>query len=229
MITMSFDAICQGKSNRKAPDEPLPLNEVFASQEVRSGLERERIADVGERLIRHVGHRKTTVADIASDLQTSRANVYRFFPTKEAIDQHVCGRVIDQTLQALRLVVGENEAATVRLQKLIEHLHQLNIRRVTEEPHVHELLLAAMEQRWSVALRYFAETARLVEAVVRDGLIGGEFNVRDPVEAAKCVVISITPFIYPSFARQPVLTHQNMDDALGIQIRFLNASLQSRR
>lgn len=225
---MSFEAICQSMSNRKAPVEALPHHEVFASQDARSGFERERIVDVGERLVRHFGHRKTTVADIASDLRTSRANVYRFFPTKDAIDQHVCGRVIDQTLEALRQVAGENQAATARLEKLVEHLYQQNIRRVTEEPHVHELLLVAMEQSWGVARRYFAETARLVEAVVRDGLVGGEFNVPNPAEAAKCVVISIMPFIHPSFARQPVFTHQNMNAELGAQIRFLIGSLQSR-
>jgi AcrR family transcriptional regulator len=108
---------------------------VLTSQEARSGREREHIGDVGERLVRHFGHRKTTVADIASELGTSRANIYRFFPTTDAIDQHVCGRVIDQTLEALRLVADENEAATARLEKLVEHLHEQNIPRVTEEPH----------------------------------------------------------------------------------------------
>lgn len=206
---MSFDAICQSMSGRNVPVEPLPHHEVFASQEARSGREREHIEDVGERLVRHFSHRKTKVADIASELGTSRANIYRWFPTKDAIDQHVCGRVIDQTLEALRLVAAESEAATARLQRVVEHLYEKNIRRVTEEPHVHELLLAAMEQSWVVARRYFEETARLVEAVVRDGLAGGEFNVPDPGEAAKCVVISIMPFIHPCFARQPVLTHQN--------------------
>jgi hypothetical protein len=79
-----------------------------------------------------------------------------------------------------------------------------------------------------VAHRYFEEAARLVEAVVRDGLAGGEFNVPDPAKAAKCVVISIMPFIHPGFARQPVFTHQNRNAELGAQIRFLIGSLQNR-
>jgi AcrR family transcriptional regulator len=140
---MSFDAICQTMSNRKAPVESLPHHEMFTSHEARSGREREHIRDIGERLVRHFGHRKTTVADIASDLRTSRANIYRFFPTKDAIDQHVCGRAIGQTLDALRLVAAEQEGATARLQRVVEHLHDQNTRRATEEPHVHELFLAA--------------------------------------------------------------------------------------
>lgn len=79
-----------------------------------------------------------------------------------------------------------------------------------------------------MAHRYFEEAARLVEAVVRDGLAGGEFNVPDPAKAAKCVVISIMPFIHPGFARQPVFTHQNRNAELGAQIRFLIGSLQNR-
>lgn len=121
---MSFDSICQSMSNRRAPVEPLPQHEVFTSQDARSSVNASTSGTLGKRLVRHFGHRKTTVADIASELGTSRANIYRFFPTKDAIDQHVCGRVIDQTLEALRLVADENEAATARLQKFVEHLHQ---------------------------------------------------------------------------------------------------------
>lgn len=96
------------------------------------------------------------------------------------------------------------------------------------EPHIHELLLAAMKQSWDVGHRYFEGTARLVEAVVCDDLVDGEFNVPDPAEASKCDVISITTFIHPSFARQPVFTHQNRNAELGAQIRFLIGSLQNR-
>ncbi|MGO6907884.1 helix-turn-helix domain-containing protein, partial [Rhizobium ruizarguesonis] len=38
-----------------------------------------RILDAAERLFRHYGYSKTTVADIARDLGMSPANIYRFF------------------------------------------------------------------------------------------------------------------------------------------------------
>ena len=47
----------------------------------------ERILVVAERLFREIGYQKTTVADIAKLLRMSPANVYRFFPSKDAIRQ----------------------------------------------------------------------------------------------------------------------------------------------
>lgn len=65
---MIFDTSSAARSLRRATDERLLETETSVS-------ERERIVDVGERLMRRFGHRKTTVADIASDLRTSRANL----------------------------------------------------------------------------------------------------------------------------------------------------------
>jgi AcrR family transcriptional regulator len=43
---------------------------------------RTRILDVADRLFRHYGYAKTTVADLARELGMSPANVYRFFASK---------------------------------------------------------------------------------------------------------------------------------------------------
>jgi AcrR family transcriptional regulator len=43
---------------------------------------RERIMETAETLFRRLGYSKTAVADIASELGMSPANVYRFFPSK---------------------------------------------------------------------------------------------------------------------------------------------------
>ncbi len=41
-----------------------------------------RILDAAERLFRHYGYSKTTVADVARDLGMSPANIYRFFASR---------------------------------------------------------------------------------------------------------------------------------------------------
>ena len=58
--------------------------------------ERARILEVAEEHFRRVGYRKTSVTDIAAELGMSAANVYRFFPSKEAIKESVCMRVMDE-------------------------------------------------------------------------------------------------------------------------------------
>jgi AcrR family transcriptional regulator len=58
---------------------------------VRTGKEsdeaRARILGAAEERFRRVGHHRTSVADIAAELGMSPANIYRFFPSRNAIDE----------------------------------------------------------------------------------------------------------------------------------------------
>ena len=53
----------------------------------RAEATRARIEETAERLFRTMGYQKTAVADIARELGMSPANVYRFFPSKSAINE----------------------------------------------------------------------------------------------------------------------------------------------
>jgi len=51
---------------------------------------RARIMATAEALFRRLGFAKTTVGDIAAELEMSPANVYRFFSSKNAIVEAIC-------------------------------------------------------------------------------------------------------------------------------------------
>ena len=70
-----------GSSGPKAPDP----------DEVRA-----RILLIAEEHFRRIGHHKTSVADIATELGMSRANVHRFSPCRDAINESICRRVVSE-------------------------------------------------------------------------------------------------------------------------------------
>ena len=55
---------------------------------------RARIIEAAEALFLRLGFAKTAVADIAAELDMSPANVYRFFPSKNAIVEAICRRCL---------------------------------------------------------------------------------------------------------------------------------------
>ena len=57
---------------------------------------RARIIETAEALFRRLGFAKTAVADIAAELGMSPANVYRFFPSKNAIVEAICQRCLSE-------------------------------------------------------------------------------------------------------------------------------------
>ena len=57
---------------------------------------RGRIMETADALFRRLGYAKTAVADIAAELGMSPANVYRFFPSKNAIVEAICQRCLSE-------------------------------------------------------------------------------------------------------------------------------------
>jgi len=57
---------------------------------------RARILEVAEEHFRRIGYHKTSMADIASELGMSRAIIYRFFPSRDAINESICRRVVNE-------------------------------------------------------------------------------------------------------------------------------------
>src|SRR5690606_36919854 len=84
----------------------------------------ERILEAAERLFRHYGYSKTTVADIARDLGMSPANVYRFFASKEQIHQAIAGRMLAASLELNRSIAALPLPAAERLRRCILEQHR---------------------------------------------------------------------------------------------------------
>ena len=62
---------------------------------------RTEILDVAWDLFRELGAR-TTIADIAERLGMSSANVYRFFPSKQALSEAICANQLGALIAAAR-------------------------------------------------------------------------------------------------------------------------------
>src|SRR5258708_28583126 len=80
---------------------------------------RARIMDTAEALFRRLGYAKTAVADIAAELGMSPANVYRFFPSKNAIVEAICQRFLADVEGKAWAVARAKGPAGQRVERLI--------------------------------------------------------------------------------------------------------------
>ncbi|WP_286157311.1 TetR/AcrR family transcriptional regulator [Sinorhizobium sp. RAC02] len=117
----------------------------------RSGTEvkiwRERMLDVAEQHFRHIGFQKTTVADIAKCLEMSSANVYRFFPSRMAINASISGRFFEEYIQVATLTACIRGSAQTRLVETLKRLHQKRKATFVEEKRIHDLMVAAAGEK----------------------------------------------------------------------------------
>src|SRR5271166_2360370 len=107
---------------------------------------RARILTEAKRLFRHYGYAKTTVADIAEACVMSSANVYRFFPSKSAINEAICGMIFCEFERRLRMIATAEAPASERLTQFIELIARYTLETYTHEKKVHDMVVVAMEE-----------------------------------------------------------------------------------
>lgn len=158
---------------------------------------RARIVEAAARLYRTAGHRKTTVADIARDLSMSPANLYRFFPSRQAIETAVVGELLDQVGRAVRAAACSEGPATERLRRVLHAAETLHARRRTEDPRLHELVVTATSASWPIATSYADRLNSTLAQLVSEGQARGEFADGDAMLMADCLLSATTAYLDP--------------------------------
>lgn len=186
---------------------------------------RTRILEVAEEHIRRIGYHKTSVADIASELGMSRANVYRFFPSRDAINESIFRRVVNEVADIAFAVARTKASAGEKLDRLLTAIHQHNKTKLIKEKRMHDMIIAAMQKNQAIIKVHIERMVTIFEAIIREGIEAGEFKVEDPAEAARAVKAAFMPFFHPILIEHCVRHGEDTEAGLREQIRFILKAL----
>lgn len=175
-----MNAIAETRSRGAPPDET-----------------RRRIEDAAERLFRNMGYQKTAVADIARELGMSPANVYRFFPSKSAINEAIAKRMLDGVQAELWAIARGPGAPAERFAKLLRTLHRRHMGLFFAERRLHDMVTAAMAEHWGVVEEFIHAITTAIRHVLMDGMADGSFARLDPDATAKTVKQASLAFMHP--------------------------------
>jgi len=196
---------------------------------VRTGTDsdetRARILEVAEEHFRRIGYHKTSVADIASELGMSPANVYRFFPSRDAINESICGRVVNEIADIASAIARTNAPAKEKLGQLLTAVHHHHKVILVKARPMHELIVTATQDNWPIIKAHIERMVSIFEAVIRDGVGAGEFDVEDAEQAARAVRSAFTPFLHPILIEHRVQHGEDTEAGLRDQIGFILKAL----
>lgn len=160
---------------------------------------RTRIADAAEGLFRTLGYQKTAVADIARECGMSPANVYRFFPSKSAINEAITQRLLTGIVAELDAIAQGPGTAEARLRATMRLMHQRDIGLFFSEKRLHDMVTAAMTEHWGVIERFIEGLVGVWARLLAEGMEAGEFRRRDPVRTAlslkQCTMLWMHPVL----------------------------------
>ena len=156
---------------------------------------RSRILEVAENFFRSIGYQKTSVADIAAELGMSPANIYRFFPSKGAINECICGRIVEEVAEIAFAIARTKAPASEKLTRLLTAIHQHNKATLIKEKRTHDMVAAAMQENWSIIKAHIERMTTIMEGIIREGVEAGEFDVCTMIYAEYRSAISqiVTP------------------------------------
>lgn len=164
---------------------------------------RERIVIVAEEQFRRLGYAKTTVADIASALDMSPANVYRFFASKSEINDAICRRMMDGCHALCETIIAGPGSASERLSDLVLAVHRRNKALLTSERRIHDMVAVAMEENWGAIEAHIATMEQLLSRLIADGIASGEFDpTLDPAKTALTVFDACLVVFHPTMIAQ---------------------------
>jgi len=188
---------------------------------------RGRILDAAEEHFRRIGYHKTSIADIASGVGMSPANVYRYFPSRDAINETICRRILDAVVDIALAIAGAKAPAVDKLKCVLTTVHRHNKMTWVTERHVHDLIVTALQENWPTMKTHLQRMAAIFEEIIRDGVTASEFEVEDTAEAAGAVQLAFMPFFHPILIEHCVQLGEDSEERLGTQIRFILKALGS--
>lgn len=180
--------------------------------------------------IRRFGLRRTTVVGVAEEAGMSHANIYRHFPSKQALIEAVTVHWLKPVESGLRDIADGPDPAYDKLERMIMALWRAYRDHLESEPALFELFAEATRQGRPLARRHRALVLTYVQRTVEEGVSGEALAAGDQRRATTLIFDSLHRFIHPlAVAGDRETPRSQMDGRLERLSRVVFAALRRGR
>lgn len=159
-----------------------------------------KILDAAEARFRTYGFGKTTMAEIATDIDMSTANLYRYFENKLAIGSAMASRCFNEREMMLREIVNrpgisESKRLEIFVLEMLNYMHG----QFSNEPKISELVDVIVKKCPDLIQWQLKSDNDLIKTILQKGCESNEFKISDIDETSSYVQSSIVKFSTPFF------------------------------
>ncbi|HUD40974.1 MAG TPA: TetR/AcrR family transcriptional regulator [Dokdonella sp.] len=196
---------------------PVPQARGPSDHEVRN-----QIVEAATEYFGHYGYEKTTVSDLAKAIGFSKAYIYKFFDSKQAIGEVICSNRLSMIRSAIDEAVAGAPSASEQLRRLFKTLVESGSELFFDDRKLYDIATTSASEAWPSARDYEGHVKGLIERIVRDGREAGEFERKTPLdEAADAIYLVMRPYL------NPLLLQYNLDQADEATARLSSLILRS--
>jgi AcrR family transcriptional regulator len=183
---------------------------------------RDQIVEAADEHFSHYGYEKTTVSDLGKAIGFSKAYIYKFFDSKQAIGEAICARTLSALLATVDEAVAGASTPTEKMRRLFNTLTATGVSLFFDDRKLYDIAAAAAGEGWPSARAYAQRLREILTDVVREGRETGEFERKTPLdETVHAIYLVIQPYA------NPLLLQHNLDFAEAAPVQLSNLVLRS--
>lgn len=159
---------------------------------------RDQIIAAAHECFARYGYAKTTVADLAKEIGFSKAYIYRFFESKQAIGEEICGSRLAQIITETRATIAAGDTATDRLRRMFKSLTTRSVELFFHDRKIYDITAHSAAERWGSSEAYKVTIREMLAEIIKQGRESGEFERKTPLdETCRAVLYAMMPFTDP--------------------------------
>lgn len=159
---------------------------------------RDQVVAAATKYFGYFGYEKTTVSDLAKAIGFSKAYIYKFFDSKQAIGEQICSNCLMSIMDIVNAAVTNSPTASEKIRQLFSALTQSGSDLFFHDRKLYNIAAVAARDKWPSVALYEARLMKLIESILVEGRNSGEFEHKTPLdEATKAVFLVMEPFINP--------------------------------
>ncbi|VAX44007.1 TetR/AcrR family transcriptional regulator [Acinetobacter calcoaceticus] len=144
------------------------------------------------------GYEKTTVSDLAKSIGFSKAYIYKFFESKQAIGEMICANCLREIEDEVNTAINEAEYPAEKLRVLFKVIVEASLRLFFQDRKLYEIAVSAASEKWDATIAYENRILKVVQNIIQEGRQSGDFERKTPIdEAVKAIYLVMRPYLHP--------------------------------
>jgi AcrR family transcriptional regulator len=163
---------------------------------------RDQIVSAATEHFSRYGYEKTTVSDLAKAIGFSKAYIYKFFESKQAIGEMICANCLREIEAEVRAAVDEAERPPEKLRRMFKAAVEASLRLFFRDRKLYEIAASAAGERWQSVLAYEERIQKLLQDILQEGRQTGDFERKTPLdETSMAIYLVMRPYLNPLLLR----------------------------
>jgi AcrR family transcriptional regulator len=183
---------------------------------------RDQIVDAAREHFRRYGYAKTTVSDLAKAIGFSKAYIYKFFDSKQAIGEAIAAKTLSTVVATVEEAVQGAATPTEKFRRMFKVLVTTNVGLFFTDRKLYDVAAYAAGEQWPSARAYCERIKQILTEVLREGRETGDFERKTPLdETVDAIDLVMQPYV------NPLLLQHNLDVAELAPTQLSNLVLRS--